>query len=432
MISANAAGGLVTPLATPLTPGGSADHGGSLTPLPRSLEAHVNASLNALPHNQQMQEYGWAEGDWTDASASASAMIPSTEDYAMITDVFSLCEWAGVPSEQDEQDNSILRSLLDFLGMPPQQHFRAFAQVSAADFTAELSSWKLEGDRSPGLIVKGAAELAHMTARRLCGLDPWPDNQAEVAALRQKLENAESQAQASIGKAPPVVIAAPMAGTGGRLVNTPIIKLCQVLDQKLDSEITFMTDDEQQAALEIYIKVMEIAPHPDITPTPDQLSAIHYIMSQKRAPYADMSVYGPHGQRALRRQKLTGKQFDSDGNLITVELYGPCNLTAWLASYAVLGTSLIMLKAVKRAHLDAYREFIIELHNTFGDRYWVLLYQADVRMRQEWMDACRRGLIGQHQQMISMGGYTSFDPEQPWDMVWTEAVKADKFWQKEF
>jgi hypothetical protein len=48
-----------------------------------------------------------------------------------------------------------------------------------------------------------------------------------------------------------------------------------------------MTDDEQQAALEIYIKIMEIAPHPDITPTPDQLSAIHYIMSQKRAPYAD-------------------------------------------------------------------------------------------------------------------------------------------------
>ena len=81
MISANAAGGLVTPLATPLTPGGSADHGGSLTPLPRSLEAHVTASLDALPHNQQMQEYGWADGDWTDSSASASAMIPSTEDY---------------------------------------------------------------------------------------------------------------------------------------------------------------------------------------------------------------------------------------------------------------------------------------------------------------------------------------------------------------
>ena len=39
---------------------------------------------------------------------------------------------------------------------------------------------------------------------------------------------------------------------------------------------------------------------------------------------------------------------------------------------------------------------------------------------------------GQHQQMISMGGYTAFDPDQPWDMVWTEAVKADKFWQKEF
>ena len=240
------------------------DVGGGLTPLPRSLEAHVTASLDALPHNQQLQEYGgWADDDWTDSSTNASAMIPSTEDYAKIMasgDIFSLCEWAGVPSEQDDDDHSVLRSLLEFLGMPPQQHFRALAQVSAADFKAELASWKLEGDRSPGIIVKGSAELAHMTARRLCGLDPWPDNQAEVAALRQKLENVESQAQAfqaNIGKAPPIVMAAPMAGTGGRLVNTPIIKLCQVLDQKLDSEITFMTDDEQQAALEIYIKIME-------------------------------------------------------------------------------------------------------------------------------------------------------------------------------
>ena len=152
----------------------------------------------------------------------------------------------------------------------------------------------------------------------------------------------------------------------------------------------------------------------------------------KRAPYADFSVWGPHGQRALRRQKLTGKQFDSDGSLITVELYGPCNLTAWLASYAVLATSLIMHRAVKRAHLDAYRDFIIELHNTFGDRLWVLLYQADVRMRHEWMDSCRRTLIGQHAHMLGMGGYTAFDPAQPWNMVWAEAVKADKFWQREF
>jgi hypothetical protein len=91
-----------------------------------------------------------------------------------------------------------------------------------------------------------------------------------------------------------------------------------------------------------------------------------------------------------------------------------------------------MHKAVKRAHLDAYRDFIIELHNTFGDRFWVLLYQADVRMRQEWMDTCRRTLIGQHAHMVDMGGRTAFDPAQPWNMVWAEAVKADKFWQKEF
>ena len=50
-------------------------------------------------------------------------------------------------------------------------------------------------------------------------------------------------------------------------------------------------------------------------------------------------------------------------------------------------------------------------------------------MRQEWMDSCRRTLIGH---MLGMGGYTAFDPAQPWNMVWAEAVKADKFWQKEF
>ena len=47
----------------------------------------------------------------------------------------------------------------------------------------------------PQKVAGTAVELAHMTARRLCGLEDWPDNQSELVQMRQKLATAVSQAQ---------------------------------------------------------------------------------------------------------------------------------------------------------------------------------------------------------------------------------------------
>ena len=135
-------GGLATPSRSqPASPHGSLFAG--LSPLPMGLDAQVNASLRAADPNGegQPQEYG---DTWDDHEPEhTSAMVPSSFDYANIVDYLTLFQWAGVPSELDVDGNSVLRHLLEFMGAPPAQHFRALAQVSVADFKDGLSNWNL-------------------------------------------------------------------------------------------------------------------------------------------------------------------------------------------------------------------------------------------------------------------------------------------------
>ena len=116
----------------------------------------------------------------------------------------------------------------------------------------------------------------------------------------------------------------------------------------------------------------------------------------------------------------------------SVEILGPPDLASWKESYDCLFTALIMLDAVRRPALAAYRAHICTLHAQYGPKCWALLYQADVRCRAEHMDRLRYVLLAKHNAALVAGKLTDLDVARPWDAVWAKAVTDTEFWESEF
>ena len=84
--------------------------------------------------------------------------------------------------------------------------------------------------------------------------------------------------------------------------------------------------------------------------------------------------------------------------------------------------------------LDEYKEKIVKLAKDYGSQTWILLYQAEVRMRREEMPDMRRELIRESEAVKKAGGRHPYDPAQPWKLVWEMATSKDsnEFWTDEF
>jgi hypothetical protein len=114
---------------------------------------------------------------------------------------------------------------------------------------------------------------------------------------------------------------------------------------------------------------------------------------------------------------------------------GPSSLTDWKESYDVLYTAMLMIDAVRRPQLEAYRAKISLLSAQYGEKCWALLYQADVRCRSEFMQRLKLKLESQHNADVIAGRLSTFDTQRPWNSVWDAAISgipAADFWDAEF
>ena len=204
------------------------------------------------------------------------------------------------------------------------------------------------------------------------------------------------------------------------------------MDQKTGDEITYLAPAFVQAAYARYLRVMEVMPSPQTNVTPEQLACLDYMVKSHRVPYADFSVWQKYGTRCLRKHSFSGMMGQADGSYKTVELLGPASFEAWCESYDVLSTALLMLDVVRRPRLIAYRAHIQEFSEMHGAQGWALLYQADVRCRQEWMETIRCRLQLAHTTALALSTHTAFRADAPWDSVWEEAVADWQFWKREF
>jgi hypothetical protein len=118
-------------------------------------------------------------------------------------------------------------------------------------------------------------------------------------------------------------------------VNLPTLNVGRVLDQRMNDEITYLPADEILIMNARYNLVFETEPPPAKTPSLDQLTALQFTITNNRLPYADLGVFGKHGNRRARAMAFTGLVAGPGGTLQTQEILGPPSLEAWKESYDV-------------------------------------------------------------------------------------------------
>ena len=161
-------------------------------------------------------------------------------------------------------------------------------------------------------------------------------------------------------------------------------------------------------------------PRDEIEPTSDQIGALLQVINSGQAPYADFSLWGPRGKRALKKLIHSAALFDPNtGKWVQKNLRGPPSFETWLKSWNVFRVAMIMLGQASAATLDAY-EAKIRQYSTedFPNQCWFLVYQADARARSEYWDKLLRVTLLEHAKKPIEG----FDPDLPWDYVIRSSV----------
>lgn len=344
------------------------------------------------------------------------AADPTEEERRNMTDLKAVLQWAGFDVTNPDEETSVAGSLLKHLGVNSGMMPRVVGIFSETDLAAVQNTWKVAdagAHRLPSLGEAGMAKLFF----RACQL---------VAGTGESLEDLKNKAVANVGAPtnPPQ-----KAATS----PTKKVKLSSVISQTDDTELTVAGEKE---VLQWYARYEAVfgqgeRPAKDYEPAAEQLTGLQHLCSQGSPPYADFSIFGPFGHRMMKRIKLSGYSIERDGTLRTVEMYGPNNLGAWLQSYNVLMTVLVMLDAVDLGHLQKYRSHIERLAERYGQRVWSVIYQGDVRCRLEHMERLKRNLKAEHDRVLRAGGTSDFDESRPWNQVWAKATQDETFWREE-
>ena len=175
------------------------------------------------------------------------------------------------------------------------------------------------------------------------------------------------------GTGPPAPSPAPGPGpsTGDSPPGARKLKLSSVLDPTLDAEVTPLGQAEVQQLYQDYKTKFGDYPSPEADPSADQLASLRQVVSAGSAPYADFSLFGPHGLRLLRKQTFTSYTLNvATGEWSKKEQPGPASYHAWVEAWKVLRTALLLLEVADAERLDAYAEHVRSFVTQFGDTAW--------------------------------------------------------------
>ncbi len=288
--------------------------------------------------------------------------------------------------------------LINAMGAEDDDHVRVLANVSDTDWQKLLAAWTdaTPAQKSKAGVARGAAYLA-----------------ATGTSL----------------PVPVAVVAAPPAAVVKSVMNK--FKLSSVINQSSDIELVALDGKDISTAYANYKAVFGTHPAPDEELTVEQLTAVKALVEADAAPYVDFAVWGSHGNRLMRKLKLHGQQFASDGSLIPTEVAGPPGHDHWLSSYLCLRTALVSWQYVDLGRIDQYATMIARYVSRYGSSAWLQIYQADVRMRSEQMERIRRRGDEESAVCSAAGGVHAMSPKRPWDWVWAEAVNDLVFWRIE-
>ena len=324
-------------------------------------------------------------------------LLPSGEVVDRWATIADAATWAGL-------EDGLLRCVLRALGDQSLNNLPLLASIPFDSIKEALNN-ATRGDRSLNAIERSHFVLMVNAVRVKYGAMPH--------SIDQPVQSAAPSAVALTG--------APAASTKIKL------KLSQIIDQGSDMEIEQLAHDELQRKRQKYVLIEGDAPLEKEEITDAQLSCLQAKVCQSQAPFVDMGVWGPYGDRLARAMKFTS-QVLKDGQWRAVELPGATNLASWQESWRIFRTGCLMLDIASSAVLDRYaaefRSRVSEHPNC-----WHLAAQADIRCRSEfWTQELRRqeAFHSAHSDM------SSFSPTQPWNSVIKASANCQEFWTREF
>ena len=326
---------------------------------------------------------------------------------ADVTSFGKLVKWAGL-----DPDSAFWAEVLTHFGSPTS--FHDIAGISPAELETVISGIRLKVPDQEETV--GVTPVQRSRLRRF-----WSGSRA-LAGLSTASAAAPADAAAA---------AAPQASASA--VSLKKVKLSSIVDPTADAEVVTLDQTSVRRMFEEYEALHGAVPRDEAEPTLEQLSAIHQLVSAKAPPYVDFALFGPFGRRALRKLTFVENVFLPDtGGFKKVELPGPPDLEAWLRSWQVYETSLLLLKQVKGERLRAYQDLIRSFVGHFGGQCWPIVYQADVRLRSERLEGLRRQAETDYYRLDEGARESSaYNPALPWDAVFGLALKGRAFWDAE-
>ena len=268
-------------------------------------------------------------------------------------------------------------------------------ELPATSFTEELRNWRIGQNPAP-LVLRGKAERVGRLARAI--FNPTPSTSTTLVAT------------------------AAISDAEGRK-----IKLSMVVAQWNDTEI-----EVEVHKMAMYFARWSVIfgkldrPEPCETPAPEQMSALEYLIKTGQVPYVDFSIWGPFFTRIMKRLKLVGKTLTEDGTLTTMEIFGPPTFEHWKSSYRVFVAAALMADLYDLGMMVKYRDQMEEWVRYYGHDCWLLIYQADVRFRQEMLE--RQSLFVQ---MEADREGRELTVKQKWQEAWRAAFADQSFWTRE-
>ena len=194
-------------------------------------------------------------------------------------------------------------------------------------------------------------------------------------------------------------------------------------------KIKIMPESEFQAGLDRYKKVEGLDCPDDKRPTIEQASAFLEVLRKKGSIYGDYAILVPHGDRALMRRHFTSRVMTSTGEFQTMEVYGPPTYRDWLECHCISTSLTTMFDVVPGGPVRGYGELVGELDSRYPEA-WGLIYQRDVRTRNEHARRVKARLAARHAKAIAKTPpeESDFDPARPWAQVFVELITGESEW----
>ena len=244
---------------------------------------------------------------------------------------------------------------LNILDVDVDDHPRVLAALSESDWDDAISKWStLDKPATPAQKVKAVAAVLKTTCLR-------------------------------VGEQVVVASTVPNVSTGSGLGN---FKFNTVTNQS--SEVVVLEANELMVAHDNYKAVFGVFPPAEEELTTEQLTTVQKFLESDNCSYVDCAVWVPHGNRMMRKLKLQGTTFSSDGSITPIEVTGHPNIDCWSKSYACLRTALISWKAVELGRLDINANMIKRYVSRYGSSVWFQIYKAESRCRSEHTERVRR------------------------------------------